>query len=300
MRNALNSGVANQAADACMRKITDCRQACGSSSSSCDSLQSQVQALGSQGLSHSMSSEYAQLCANNSSSAPQSAGGGPGSGGGDPGSAANPDPFGEKAAEEARRAAEEALSKRAVGKVDFQRPEAEESEFNVADQGGIRNPGFAAGNGSGLEKITGGAGAGKNATVSNNTGGQIPGSESAGGAKLGGRGGGFGGGAPGYTTDIMRGFQSGGGAAPAGAAEKKDDDEGLFSGYGNGARAPADEKGFDLKAYLPGAKHDPRVRYGGQVKPMSAEINGPNVNIWVKVTERFWYRCRLGKMYDCR
>lgn len=299
MRNVLNSGVANQAADACMRKITDCRQACGVDAGSCDSLQSQVQALGSQGLSHSMSGEYARLCTDNSSSAPQSAGGGSPGGGEGPGGLGNPDPSGEKAAEEARRAAEEALAKRAVGQVDFQKPEAENSDFNVADQSGVRNPQFSAGDGSGLDKITGGAGAARNATVANNSGGQIPGGQGApGGAKIAGKGGY--GGSPGYTTDIMRGFQSGGGTTPGGGPPAKEDDEGLFSGYGNPRGPAGNEKGLDLKAYLPGARKDPGIRYGGQLKPMSAEINGPNVNIWVKVTERFWYRCRLGKMYDCR
>lgn len=157
---------------------------------------------------------------------------------------------------------------------------------------------------SGLDKIPGGRGGGF-AGIANNTGGQIPGgsSGSGNGAKLGNKGGGVPGG-KGYTTDILNGFQNGGGggdgggAAAGGNANELRDNSGKWGGY-NGRTPAAKKAGLDLRRYLPGGTKDPGVRYGG-LNTMSGEINGPHVNLWLKVSDRIQERCRLGRLYDCR
>lgn len=183
----------------------------------------------------------------------------------------------------------------------FEQKPAEEgsSDFNVPDTqaGGVgRSSGFA---GAGppnpnIDKIPGRGGGGGG--VANNSGGQIPGGGDSGGAKLGGGGRPGSPGSPGYSTDIMRGFQSGGGATTAAAAAKAE--EGGWQGYGRG---PSGEKAkkVDLRQYLPGQSRDPGMKIGG-FKPLAADIHSKSVNHWGRITNRMLERCRLGLLYDCR
>jgi len=188
-------------------------------------------------------------------------------------------------------------------------PENGTSDFNVGDsdvpgrQSGAQFAGAPPRN-QNIDKIPGGGGS-RGGGVSNNSGGQIPGGGGdSGGAKLGKSG--FGSpGSPGYSTDIMKGFQGGGGGTTAAAGQmKQETDEGGWTGYGNG-RGPANEEraeNIDLRHYLPGAKHDPGTKLGGfkasSVK--SGEIYPMSVNHWNRITTRMQERCRLGLLYDCR
>jgi hypothetical protein len=216
----------------------------------------------------------------------------PGGGGGGPTDTANM----QAQAEAAKAAEEKEANERAKAEGRFDGDLNPKSEFNVGNNAatqegyygnGPLNPAIAAIKGA----------AGQQRTVANNTGGQIPGSGGdSQGAKLNnGRGGSPG--SPGYTTDVLQGFQGGGGGGTGGGStETKDDGEG-FKGYGG--RNVASEPQLDLRQYLPGGSRDPGVKLGG-FRPFSVEINGPHVNVWSRITLRMLEKCRLGQLIDCR
>ena len=307
IRNELTNGANNVAAAACSQKITACKNACKADGASCDALESQVGTLGRQSIASSVNSEYAQQCNQNSQSQPQSSSPASSPGGASP-SAGPSDGSGGSPAEQAAQKAIDAINNTARGQSEFKETvaEREANGFNVADNVGGSNPqassgDFAAGAGSPLDKIKGGS---QQGTVANNSGGQIPGSGGdSGGAKLGGGRGGGSPGAPGYTTDVLQGFQNGGGggaAAPGGGSTDTNGNSGEgFSGYGSNRGPTNVGDGLDLKKYLPGGKLDPGSKFGG-FKPFSIEINGRHVNLWNKISDRFQEKCRLGELIDCR
>jgi hypothetical protein len=191
-------------------------------------------------------------------------------------------------------------NKRKAGASGFEEKEQKEArakDFNVGNQSDGPKAGYQ-GSGIGIDQIKAGA---KNGTIANNGGGQIPGGGGdAGGAKLGGGRGGSPG-APGYTTDILQGYQGGGGGGSqaGGSTDTNGSPDGGFAGYGSGgARGPSGE-GLDLRKYLPGGKNDPGSRLGG-FRPFSLEINGPHYNIWSKVSDRYTEKCKLGELIDCQ
>lgn len=303
-----NGGSNGNAAEVCQMRINSCNNSCGGAKDACNSLSSQVQMLGQQGLNSFANSDWGRYCAQQSAAAttPQSTvpGGGPPGGsppGGGDGGAAGP-----TMAEQAAQKALDAINNAPQGKAEFKEVATDKGTngFNVGEtplnQGTQYNGGkFGTGegnSGSPLDKMKGG---GQQGTVANNSGGQIPGGGGNGpGAKLGGKGTGSPG-SPGYTTDVLQGFQNGGGGAGGGSTNTNGHAGGGFSGYG-GQRDPASERGgLDLKKYLPGGRLDPGSKLGG-FKPFSLEINGRHVNMWNKISERFQEKCRLGELIDCR
>jgi hypothetical protein len=195
------------------------------------------------------------------------------------------------AAEAAQKAAEEAIAaKKAEAR--FEGLVDEKPNFNVGQNTNTQS-GYS-GNGPLNPAIAAIKGSGQQRTVANNSGGQIPGTGGdSQGAKIGGRGGSPG--SPGYSTDVLRGFQGASGTTTGGSTETKNE-EGGFTGYGH---APASiDPGLDLRQYLPGGRRDPGTKLGG-FRPFSTEINGPHVNVWNRITSRIQEKCRLGELIDC-
>lgn len=267
----------------------------------CQGLDSSVRLAGQQGMSYGNNSAYAQYCNTQTQSMPNGGGGGGGPGGGGSGTS----PQSQMAAEQAARAAAvaeqakaeaEALKKAKAGFDGLD--DGKDGGFNVGSNNASQ-PGYM-GNGEfnpAIAAIKGAAG--QQRTVANNTGGQIPGQggDQAGAKLNNGRGGSPG--SPGYTTDVLQGFQSASAAAGAGGSTEAKDEEGHWTGYGQG-RAPADD-GIDLRQYLPGGRRDPGVKLGGfRPNSLSNQIHGPHVNVWNRISSRFLEKCRLGQLIDCR
>ncbi len=306
-----NSGSNNSnASETCQLRINECNNKCGTSNDACNGLLSYVQALAQQSLNSFANSDWGRYCAQLTAAqpTPQSTapGGGP-PGGGPPGGGGPTGGVGPTPAEQAMQKQIDAINNAPQGTSAFKdtTPEKGANGFNVGDNQVSPNTQMnaakyaSAEGGSSIDKIKGG---GQQGTVANNTGGQIPGGGGAGGgAKLGGGRGTGSPGAPGYTTDVLQGFQGGGGGGGTGGGSTDTNGEagGGFSGYG-GQREPANEgRGLDLRKYLPGGKLDPGSKMGGY-KPFSLEINGRGANLWNKISDRFQEKCRLGELIDCR
>jgi hypothetical protein len=266
----------------------------------CQALDTNVRLAGQQGMNYNNNSAYSQYCNTHTQSMPNSGGGGGGGGGSPSGMSPQSQMATEQAAKAAAAAQQakeeaEALKKAKAGfeGLDDNQP----GGFNVgnsnASQSGYMGNGEVNPN---IAKIKGSGG--QQGTVANNTGGQIPGQggDSA-GAKLGGGRGGSPG-APGYTTDVLNGFKGASALNTAGGSTEAKEEEGGFTGYGNG-RTPAEET-VDLRQYLPGGRRDPGAKLGGGFRPLSAQIHGPHVNVWQRITMRFLEKCRLGQLIDCR
>ena len=315
--SGFNSGSNNSnASETCQLRINDCNSKCGTSNDACNGLLSQVQGLAQQSLNSFANSDWGRYCAQLTASqpTPQSTnpgggppGGGPPGGGGEPPGGGGPSPT-----EQAMQRQLDAINNAPQGKSEFKdsTPEKGVNGFNVADNQVSPNTQYnssskyaSAEGGSSIDKIKGGGG-GRQGTVANNTGGQIPGGEGGGGgAKLGGGRGPGSPGAPGYSTDVLQGFQGGGGGGGAGggSTDTNGDAGGGFSGYGGGGHnGQANEgRGLDLRKYLPGGKLDPGSKMGGY-KGLSLEINGRGANLWNKISDRFQEKCRLGELIDCK
>jgi hypothetical protein len=114
-------------------------------------------------------------------------------------------------------------------------------------------------------------------------------------------------GAPGYTTDIDKGFRDGsgggaGGYAPSYAANLDSSSASRFGFARRGGKHGDDGASrtyLDLKAYLPGGSRDPSGRIGGR-KRIAPDINGPFVDMWKLISDRIQEKCRLGELIDCR
>jgi hypothetical protein len=144
-------------------------------------------------------------------------------------------------------------------------------------------------------------------TIANNSGGGIPGAGgSSGQAQLGtspsaasaasARG-------TTSSTDIDQGFRSGGYAAAAAGLIDPPAGNGSYGGRRIGSSAangrdPSGLNGLDLKKYLPGGSL--AAPQAGGLRTQSREIQGPYVNIWDKISERYQEKCRLGELYDCK
>ena len=247
----------SNASETCQLRINSCNSNCGGSDASCNSLQSQVQTLAQMGLNSFGQSDWGRYCQELTNAQPQSAspgGGAPSPGGGSPTGGGDGVPT---AAEQAAQKAIDAINNTPQGKSEFKLNPIDKGAngFNVADSGGLAAQNYTGNSGadSPLDKIKGG---GQQGTIANNSGGQIPGG-GGGGAKLGGGRGTGSPGSPGYTTDVLQGFQNGGGGGAAAGGGSTDPNgsagEG-FSGYGGGRGPNHVRDGMDLKKYLPGCQ----------------------------------------------
>ncbi len=112
-----------------------------------------------------------------------------------------------------------------------------------------------------------------------------------------GDGGGGGGAGAGHDTDVLRGERGGGGYASAMGYNSG----GGFSGYGTGANGDRKDPKFDLKAFLPGGKKDPRRNVAGMGGAALAPDIGPaSGNIFFRISTRVKNLCSKNRMMDCR
>lgn len=125
-----------------------------------------------------------------------------------------------------------------------------------------------------------------------------------GGSMPGGGGGGGGGAMPGgpraqsagANTDVMHGFQGGGGYSAMNAAmTMTPTSTGGFRGYGSGS----DSQGVDLSQFLPNGAKDPNKKLAGLRDPKVTDIQGKDVNMFNRVSERIQSRCAQGLLRDC-
>ena len=178
--------------------------------------------------------------------------------------------------------------------------------FNQTDAGGAADvtdtAGVTANAGNALID-TGLVGAApKNGVIANNTGGGIPGG--GGGASAnGGTGarGGVLGAVASAITDIEKGFQSGGftGAVAALLADGPAGAEAIPSNDPNG-RDPASLKGQNLADFLPGHRKGPSLNAAAIEPPARAQIHGPTVSLFSRITAKYQEKCILGELFDCR
>jgi len=291
-----------------------------SQANSCQNLQARVRQSGLQSGELLSAADLARLCAQNTAQDYRPNSQGPGSpnpnlgpgGGGLPGGGAppgaqpanNPYQANSQSSYLQRNVAAEAVQP----KNGFEQPgESAAGEFNINEpapnQGNRPGANFygAGPRNENIDKIPGRGGA--QGTVSNNSGGQIPGGSSGFGAaslppK---RGGGTQG--PTVNTDILNGFQGGGGGATGSAdintaGSGFDESGSRGGGYGRGPQPQ--EQDVDLKKYLPGGSLAANGRHQGGYASASLGIHGPAVNLWNRINVRIIERCRLGRLIDCR
>jgi len=289
-----------------------------SSLSTCRGLQANSNALATQGLSSSSGSGYSQLCA-------QTAGdGNPGSGapggGGDPlaqqqaalANQQNNDPYGcmtnpgsaacQSCQVNPNTPACQAMANAqapAQGKAGFQDP----SKKSATDGSGFDLPDNLAALQTKMNMQTNDspsqlANQNQIPQVANNSGGQIPGQNGSNGQAT------LGGGArhgmaagPGTNTDIMNGFQQPGYSQGSGF-EPVNTQRGM--GWINTRLASAagvnGMQGLDLKKFLP--KGEPTRSIAGMVT--SGQINGKGVDLFLKISNKFEEKCRLGILWECK
>ncbi|MGE4133581.1 MAG: hypothetical protein AB7F86_18235 [Bdellovibrionales bacterium] len=168
------------------------------------------------------------------------------------------------------------------------------SDFNInTPSAGTQQPYEQSGAG------TNNKGGQQNGTVSNNSGGSFGGGDSN-PAKLDNDRRGGGPGSPGYSTDILQGYQgaSGGYNPSSGNYYGNSDDSNQYGG----ARRPAADAGpgMDLRQYLPGGRRMAGYRMVAGKFVHGEGIHGPGTNLFERISVRFTEKCRLGLLYDCR
>jgi hypothetical protein len=322
-------GQANQdAVSVCYNAYTSCTKSCENLANSysgqpaqimrdaantCKGFQSKVVQLGNQGFNAQTSGGSGNICSNVSQAAPQSMGGAPQA----PQSNTNPaamgnqnDPYGcqanpssagcQQCSSNPNSPACQALAyeKQATGQASFGAGEqsvdkAKGSGFDIPDE----NAGPVGLNSDPEGFQPQGV---KNGTIANNAGGGIPGEGGGSPASLGGgRRGGGSPGSPGYTTDVLQGFNGAGGYSAAVGDAGADSGGGGFGGYGGGRVPATDQNGIDLRRFLPGGDRDPKRRGIAGLDLNAAQINGKFVNIWNRISDRMQEKCRLGELIGC-
>jgi|GEM_PF-5492971 len=340
MAAAGNTGAtaSNNAAANCHNRHTSCQNTCEqmitkyqslvSSCGSCSSLSiytqtlnqlnqakntcagyaSLVRTLGTQAVNSANGQGSGNICQQMSQASPQST---PGSSGGqDPTSQStnSNDPYGcqqnpnsagcQQCATNPNSPACRALAyeKEVKGEASFsadtKEPTSKGNDFNVSDPSGSTN---YAGNAEDFKPASV-----KNGTIANNAGGGIPGGGGGAPAQLGGARGGGSPGSPGYTTDVLQGFNGAGGYSAAAGQDAGTNGDGAGYGQGGGRIPATDQNGVDLRRFLPGGDKDPLRRKVGGVDLYAGQINGKFVNIWNRISDRMQEKCRLGELIGCQ
>ncbi|MGZ3723085.1 MAG: hypothetical protein ACXVA9_09155 [Bdellovibrionales bacterium] len=283
--------------------------------SSCSSLSSLADQMGSQGLNNYGAANSGQNCDQNSSGmSPQSAGG-PNS---DPNSQANTngtnpnDPYGcqqNPSSAVCQNCTINPTSPTCKALAEGQKAETGKASFTTADKKTGGNPNEfnvpdtnTNATGSILPASTDPNKQAPEAhVIPNGSGGGIPGDQNSqpvqGGTPH--KGGGPSGGSGFNVADIEQGMRSGGFSSSPGDQPNAANG---YRGYGNGkgpggGRMPA-SAGMDLKKYLPGQQLDPMNRMGGN-SMVSAEINGKSCDMFKKISARIQEKCKLGVLLGC-
>lgn len=100
-----------------------------------------------------------------------------------------------------------------------------------------------------------------------------------------------------YSTDVDQGYRSGGYSQPV------SDNNTFPMHYGpRPAAAPAKDEtsgyqGMDLKQFLPGGSRDPGRRLAGAAD--QSQINAKEENIWRRISNKMYEKCKLGILWRC-